>query len=156
MTASNDDPSRPVAVKVIHGNAVGRQRFSGTILQIHVKSDGTDSILDVKKKIAEAAGGSLKAQDLFLSFGPNDRKMGCQFRGDPTVDESKLLLSQFSVLQWLDRFPHWTLSVRLVPDAPPPPGACPTREEWCYSLFFVCFFVTCMAVRILFSWEGIS
>lgn len=42
--------------------------------------------------------------------GPNDRKLGKQYVGDPSVDESKLLLSQYSLLQWVERFPHWKLT----------------------------------------------
>ena len=48
--------------------------------------------------------------------------MGRQFKGDPAVDESQLKLEQYSVLAWLRRFPHWGLTVSLLPSAPPPPG----------------------------------
>lgn len=42
--------------------------------------------------------------------GPNDRKLGKQYVGDPTVDETQLLLGQYSLLQWVERFPHWKLT----------------------------------------------
>ncbi len=71
---------------------------------------------------AAAGGHSLTADDLFLSFGPNDRKLGRQFQRDPNVDEKTLLLSSFSVLSWLERFPAWSLTVRLLFVTPPPPG----------------------------------
>ena len=30
--------------------------------------------------------------------------------GDPTVDETQLLLGQYSLLHWVERFPHWKLT----------------------------------------------
>lgn len=44
------------------------------------------------------------------SPGPNDRKLGRQYVNDPSVDETKLLLRQYSLLQWVERFPHWKLT----------------------------------------------
>lgn len=133
MTVASD-LERPVAVRILHGNGARHTKTgtSETILQIYLKKDGSDTIWDVKEKIAKVAAGgeeegskgSLTGKELLLSFGPNDRKMGCQYKGDPTVDEKKITLAQFSVLEWLERFPHWALSVRLSPDAPPPPGVC--------------------------------
>lgn len=75
----------------------------------------------------EALGGSVQAEDLLLYFGPNDKKIGKQYAGDPAVDENKLLLSDYSVLSWLDRFPHWTLGARPLPPTPPPPGVATHR-----------------------------
>jgi hypothetical protein len=89
---------------------------------IDVLKTGDDTILDVKGKIAEAIGGQVKPDDLFLQFSPNDRKLGRQYVNDPTVDESSLKLKDFWVLEWLERFPHWSLSVSLLPPTPPPPG----------------------------------
>ena len=43
------------------------------------------------------------------------------------MDESKQTLSQFSILGWLQRFPHWRLGVRLMPAAPPAPGVATFR-----------------------------
>lgn len=91
-------------------------------LTITVKPDGSETIYEIKEKIARAAGGAITADDLLLGFGPNDRKMGRQYKGDPTVNESNLHLAQFSTLAWLQRFPHWTMTVRLLPPPPPPPG----------------------------------
>ena len=31
------------------------------------------------------------------------------------------------MLQWLERYPHWTLSARLLPATPPPPGESAVR-----------------------------
>jgi len=112
----------PISVRIIFGEIAASAEDDALKLEIQVEKDGSDSIRSVKEKIAQAAGGSITADDLFLSFGPNDRKMGKQYKGDPTVDETKLTLSQYSVLSWLERFSHWTLSVRLLPGIPPPPG----------------------------------
>ena len=65
----------------------------------------------------------MKKDQLLLYFGPNERRVGKQFLGDPSVDEAALKLSQFFILPWLQRFPHWRLGVRLMPPAPPAPGA---------------------------------
>jgi hypothetical protein len=74
------------------------------------------------KRIQEAFGGSLTPDSIFLYFGPNDKKIGRQFAGDPNVDEKVLTLAGFSVLPWLDRFEGWHLGAKLMPPAPPPPG----------------------------------
>lgn len=111
----------PVTVRISFGEIISPEDTAHT-LQILVKKDGSDTIKEIKDKIAKAAGGTATPDDLLLSFGPNDRKMGKQYKGDPTVDETALQLSKFSVLSWFQRFPHWTLSVRLLPDTPPPPG----------------------------------
>lgn len=89
---------------------------------IQLLRTGDETILDVKGKIAEAFGGQVKPDDLLLQFSPNDRKLGRQYVNDPTVDESSLKLKDFWVLEWLERFPHWSLSVSLLPPTPPPPG----------------------------------
>jgi hypothetical protein len=69
-----------------------------------------------------AFGGRVSADQLQLFFGPNERRVGKEFLGDPSVDDAALRLSQFSMLGWLQRFPHWHLGVRLLPPPPPPPG----------------------------------
>ncbi|CAK0782072.1 hypothetical protein CVIRNUC_005546 [Coccomyxa viridis] len=89
---------------------------------ISVKADGSDSIQDIKIKIAETFGGTLKKEDISIYFGPNERRIGKQFLGDPSVEEAVLKLKDFSVLGWLERFPHWCLSIKLMPAAPPAPG----------------------------------
>ena len=43
-----------------------------------------------------------------IYFGPNERMIGRQFQGDPTVDEATQQLREFSVLGWLERY--WKLS----------------------------------------------
>lgn len=108
-----------VGVKLIFGS-----KCSGVADEITITVDksGEDTIHDVKTKIAEAVGGSVSPDDLLLNFGPNDRKVGRQYYGDPTVDEKSIRLKQYSILSWLERFPHWGLSVSLLPPTPPPPG----------------------------------
>ena len=132
--------SLDVTVKVAFGHAVRE----GSTLQsavVSLAADGSDSVYDLKTKTAASLGGSLKAEDLLLAFGPNERKLGRQYQGDPTVDEKALLLSSFSILAWLQRFPHWYLTARLLPPPPPPPG------EWsCTHLELV---LLCM-----FAWDG--
>jgi len=108
-----------VIVKVVFGS---KALDPHSKVEISLDKSGNESILDVKEKIAKSMGGSTKASDLMLNFGPNDRKLGRQYVDDPTVDEGKLLLKDFSILSWLERFPHWTLSVSLLPPTPPAPG----------------------------------
>lgn len=113
----------PVTVRIRFGEAtIGGDDPPHHKLQISLKRDGSESLREVKEKVAAAAGGSVTADDLLLGFGPVDRKLGRQYRDDPTVDDTKLTLAQFSVLDWLERFPHWALGARLLPPAPPPPG----------------------------------
>lgn len=69
-----------------------------------------------------AFGGKITSDDFRIVFGPNDRKIGRQYRNDPSVDESQVKLQQFSVLTWLDRFPHWQITARPIQHTPPPPG----------------------------------
>lgn len=114
--------TKEILVKVAFGNALLKKDAEIARYQISVAADGSDNIQTVKRLIAEAAGGSITADDILLTFGPNDRKLGRQYEADPTVDESKLLLKQYSILSWLERFPHWFLSARLLPPTPPPPG----------------------------------
>lgn len=92
------------------------------VFTIQLLRSGEDSIFDVKKKIADAVGGQLGPGDMLLQFGPNDRKLGRQYVDDPTVDETTLTMNMFWILEWLERFPHWALSVSLLPPTPPPPG----------------------------------
>lgn len=110
-----------VTVKVAFGHAV-REGATVQSAKVSLASDGSDSVHDLKSKTAAALGGSVTAEDLLLSFGPNERKLGRQYVGDPTVDEKALLLSAYTILAWLQRFPHWYLTARLLPPPPPPPG----------------------------------
>lgn len=96
-----------VTVVVAFGNAV---REGAVAQDLQVEALPSDSVRALKEKVAAAAGGAVTADDLLLAFGPNDRKLGRQYAKDPTVDESQLLLGQFSVLAWLERFPHWRLT----------------------------------------------
>lgn len=82
----------------------------------------TELIDHAVKCLQETFGGSLTADSIFLYFGPNDKKLGRQFAGDPNVDEKALTLAGFSVLPWLDRFAGWHLGAKLMPPTPPPPG----------------------------------
>eukprot|EP00887_Chlorella_sp_A99_P006192 scaffold3.g6192.t1 len=98
-----------VSVRLVFG-----QRLDSDQQELKISVSPSCSIQEVKRR--------LTADDILLSFGPNDRKLGAQYRGDPAVDETALRLGQFSVLAWLARFSHWQLSVSLLPPAPPPPG----------------------------------
>ena len=51
----------------------------------------------------EIYGGKLTSDDINIYFGPNERRIGKQFEGDPTVDEAALKLADFSVLGWIER-----------------------------------------------------
>ena len=53
----------------------------------------------------ETFGGTLKKEDISIYFGPNERRIGKQFLGDPSVEEAVLKLKDFSVLSWLERWP---------------------------------------------------
>jgi len=108
-----------VNVKLMVGSKCSHTGSSETI---NLLKSGEESIYDVKAKICEAYGGRLTPEDLLLSFGPNDRKLGRQYVNDPTVNERNLKVKDYSMLAWFERFPHWSLSVTLLPDTPPPPG----------------------------------
>lgn len=113
--------TRKITVKVRHGQNVAKDGDAEKFT-IEVNADGSQSIHDIKQLIAQAAGGQMAPEHLFLTFSPNERKIGRQFAGDPAIDEHKLLLREFSILQWLEKFPHWSLTARLIPGTPPPPG----------------------------------
>jgi hypothetical protein len=81
-----------------------------TIEMLDVEVEPSDTVLQLKQKVAMAAGGLVSADDLQLAFGPVDRKIGRQYQGDPIVDESKLKLEHYTLLEWIQRFPHWTLT----------------------------------------------
>lgn len=66
--------------------------------------------------------GKLPVDQILLSFGPVEARMGKQFTGDPSVDENKQLMQHFSVLQWLQQFPDWHLSACFLPATPAAPG----------------------------------
>lgn len=38
------------------------------------------------------------------------------------VDEAKLKVSEFTFLEWMERFPSWHLTASPIPPTPPPPG----------------------------------
>ena len=100
-------------VRVGFGNLV---REGAVAQELEVDALPSDSVLQLKQKVAAAAGGAVTADDLLLLFGPNDRKIGRQYVEDPTVDEEKLKLEQYSLLAWVQRFPHWTLTGEAAPD----------------------------------------
>jgi hypothetical protein len=145
--------TRKVEVHVTFSDTV--RKDNRQTCSIDVASDGSDSVWDVKCRIAVSApltaqyglgngvapvtlmtesfgnafkclqetfGGSLTADSIFLYFGPNDKKLGRQFAGDPNIDEKAMTLAGFSVLPWLDRFASWHLGAKLMPPTPPPPG----------------------------------
>ncbi|KAK9864396.1 hypothetical protein WJX84_000437 [Apatococcus fuscideae] len=114
--------SRKVSVRLLFGESIIERQGKHHIREIEVAADGSDSILAIKQKLAMAFGGKVTSDDFRLVFGPNDRKIGGQYRNDPSVDESQLKLQQFSVLTWLDKFPHWQITARPIQQTPPPPG----------------------------------
>ena len=97
-----------ITVRVGFGNLV--RQAAGGVQELEVDAAPGESVLELKQKIAAAAGGVVTAEDLLLLFGPNDRKIGRQYAKDPTVDEAQLKLEQYSMLSWMERFPHWTLT----------------------------------------------
>lgn len=154
--------ARALTVRFGFGELVGSES-DYKLCQIVVHSDGSDTIYEVKQKIAAAVGGNFNAEDLMIFFNTNTTKMGkqvasadaticpanntvlsfpaanllpiclpggtsrpclsLQFQNDPRVNEHDVHLSQFNILEWLERFPHWHLSAKLLPPTPPPPGA---------------------------------
>ena len=116
-----EDKEIEVQVKRVFGSRV---LDSGPACSVRL--NGSDSIRDVKTKLCDALGTSIdpmmSPDDIMLHFGPNDRKLGRQYVGDPTVDESKLFLRNCSILGWIERFPHWGISVSFLPPTPPAPG----------------------------------
>ena len=61
---SNMAETRTVTVRISFGSFASSSSHQD--LTITVNSDGSNSIHDVKRKIAEAAGGSVSADDLRL------------------------------------------------------------------------------------------
>jgi hypothetical protein len=96
-----------VVVRVGFHNLV---REDSTLQRLEVDVEPSDTVLQLKQKIATAAGGTVAAADLLLCFGPNDRKIGRQYVNDPTLDENKVKVQQYSILGWIQRFPHWALT----------------------------------------------
>ena len=120
---------------------------------VELDVEGKDSVFEVKQKIAVSTGyadhtaaGALIAvtpcrfaswqaafgnkvapAQFLLYFGPNEAVLGQQYEGDPAVDEHSLLLSEYSCLAWLQKFPQWHLSVRFMAPTPLPPGVAAHR-----------------------------
>lgn len=105
--SANHSSMVQVTVRVAFGATI---REGSTVQELVVEAGPDDSVLDLKQRVAAAAGGSVTADDLLLEFGPNDRRLGRQYDKDPSVDESKLKLSEYSLLAWLERFPHWRVT----------------------------------------------
>ena len=74
-----------------------------------------------------AFGGRVQHSDLQLYFSPNEIIIGQQYANDPAVDEGTMSMSQYSCVLWLQKYPHWHLSVRFMPPAPLPPGVAAHR-----------------------------
>jgi len=68
------------------------------------------------------SGSKLDPERIQLTFGPSERAIGQRFYQDPLVNEDEVSVGEYSFLEWLQRFPHWHLTVRLTADTPPPPG----------------------------------
>ncbi|PSC71288.1 peptidylprolyl isomerase [Micractinium conductrix] len=109
----------PITVRVAFGPA---SRPGAVAQELVVEAAPSDTVAELKARVAAAAGGKVTADDLKLEFGPNARNIGRQYFRDPTVNEGELRLEQYSLLAWIERFPHWVVTARLLPPTPPPPG----------------------------------
>merc|ERR1719375_846650 len=110
------DQTKQVTIKVNHGEHV--VNGSGEVYTVDVSPN--DSVKALKERIAAMI--SADPERLCLSFGPTERVIGKRFYRDPLVDEETTLVKQYSFLQWIEQFPHWSLTARLATDTPPPPG----------------------------------
>ncbi|KAK9821218.1 hypothetical protein WJX81_001447 [Elliptochloris bilobata] len=126
MTVDAEETVR-VEVRVMFGDNVIGSGGDTAVRRIVLRKDGTDTLLAVKGKIAAAFGGAVVPEHLLLFFGPNARRVGSQYVGDPAGEDATLCLADFSALAWLARFPQWRLGVRMLPEAPPPPGVAEHR-----------------------------
>jgi hypothetical protein len=76
----------------------------------------------VNANYQEAMHGAIPPEDIRVTFGPNDVHIGKEYKGDPYINETKLKISDFTFLEWMDRFPEWHLTACAQPGPPPPPG----------------------------------
>ena len=142
-----------VEVRMTFGQRVQGSEGKNATRTLELDVEGKDSVFEVKQRIAvstgpaehtaaqtliavtlcrsaswqAAFGNKVAPAQLLLYFGPNEAVLGQQYEGDPAVDEHSLLLSEYSCLAWLQKFPHWHLSVRFVPPTPLPPGVAAHR-----------------------------
>lgn len=77
----------------------------------------------MKERISEVISKRAIDADLIqLSFGPSEKLIGKRFYKDPLIDEEDTFVKQYSFLEWIERFPHWGLTVKMAAETPPPPG----------------------------------
>lgn len=109
-----------VTIKVNHGERSGPEDLDGTY---KVEVSPEDSIRALKERISEVISKRAIDADLIqLSFGPSEKLIGKRFYKDPLIDEEDTFVKQYSFLEWIERFPHWGLTVKMAAETPPPPG----------------------------------
>ncbi|XRB21835.1 hypothetical protein RI054_28g116840 [Pseudoscourfieldia marina] len=113
---------KTLRVKIAHGDLRHDANTLTGFVELSVNADGSDTIEDIKKKIAATTSDAITYDQLLLEFGPNETKYGKTFYDDPAHDETALTLGDYSALHWIEKFPHWYLLARLIPPAPPIPG----------------------------------
>mmetsp|Transcript_8138 Transcript_8138/g.23359 ORF Transcript_8138/g.23359 Transcript_8138/m.23359 type:complete len:192 (-) Transcript_8138:74-649(-) len=117
--------TREVQVRLNHYGTI-EERKGDRYVKVRLAADGSESVADLKKKISVALYNSIPPEEIKVMFGPNDVHIGKEYIGDPYIDEAKLMLSQFSFLKWVERFPSWYLTAKALASAPPPPGVAET------------------------------
>jgi len=117
-----------VGVRVNHGGTAvgGREGARGPRFTVALSRG--DTVAEAKRIIAacpEACG--VPAEKIMLSFGPQAKPLGAKYEGDPRGREDERKVGDYSVLDWVERFPHWGLTVKFLPAKPPPPGEAAVR-----------------------------
>uniref|UniRef100_A0A061R1D7 Ubiquitin-like domain-containing protein n=1 Tax=Tetraselmis sp. GSL018 TaxID=582737 RepID=A0A061R1D7_9CHLO len=112
---------RTLNVRINHHSTI-ESRDNDRYVTVTIAGDGSDTISELKSKISEAICNGIPPSEIKVTFGPCDVHIGQEYIGDPYIDESKLKISQFSFLQWLEKFPDWYLTAKALPPPPPPPG----------------------------------
>jgi len=108
-------------VRVNHDERVKGRQDAGKEYEVEISPE--DSIRALKERIASVISKIPLDPDLLqLSFGPSEKLIGKRFSNDPLVNEEDTFVKQYSFLEWIERFPHWSLTVRMAEDTPPPPG----------------------------------
>lgn len=115
----------PITVRVAFGPA---SRPGAVAQELVVEAAPSDTVAELKARVAAAAGGKVTADDLKLEFGPNARNIGRQYFRDPTVNEGELRLEQYSLLAWIERFPLWVVTGAAGGGGPGRMGVGITRE----------------------------
>merc|ERR1739847_196938 len=104
------DQTTMVTIKVNHGERSGPEDLDGTY-KVDVSPE--DSIRALKERISEVISKrAIDAELIQLSFGPSEKLIGKRFYKDPLIDEEDTFVKQYSFLEWIERFPHWGLTVK--------------------------------------------